>query len=89
MFDQKRIVGATVATSAFLYSFCSLFTILFPSKFLLFVNNWFHTVDMFKIYPEGKMLVTPVNFLVGLLGVCIVSGFSSWLFIWVYRSLKK
>jgi|GEM_PF-6512942 len=89
MLDPKRIVGASVATAAFLYSFCALFTILFPTKFLLFLNNWFHTVDLFKIYPEGKMLVTPVNFLVGLIGVSLFAGLTSWFFVFIYRGLKK
>lgn len=89
MLNTKALALGIGTASAVLYLLCVLGTLLFPYQLLLFFNNFFHAVDLGAIYPAGKTLITPQNFVVGLVGIFVWSAFLGWLIAYFYNLFAK
>ena len=70
-------------TSAILYTLCAAAVKLWPVRTISFVNNWFHGIDLMRIFDPTKL--TWSAFFRGLISILVIAYLSGLLYAWLYN----
>ncbi len=70
-------------TAGLAYALCAALVALWPAQTVNFFSNWFHGIDLTKIYAAPQ--ITPGNFITGLIGVIIAAYLVGAFYAWVYN----
>ena len=78
----RVVAGSLAVLAAILYVVCRLFYLVWPKQTLDFFNTWFHGVD-FSVIAKNNLTVS--SFILGLVGIVIVSWLVGALFAIIYN----